>query len=357
MDGQSVLIPFSFKNIPMKKLAIINFEKNPDHEYVGLELQYFSGGDYGMGYRVIAYRNDRYVDVYDDLSLNHIPDEQFDVAGKGLCERRTVAINDTVFEKGDCGLKIFFSFVDKYNREIVVRVTERSKKWTRGINLLAPIGSSSEKPTNLPLFYLYGFDFIRKYKTESEVMIDNKHIQMDNFPFPFPKDLQWRYYSRYSTECQIIEFAKSMDSTLEIEILDGNNTVAKDGIIFHYDERKALLKISMKKSEHPFSIEFKNGFPDIHTLTENEDYADTFIIRAGDVMGSISGHYTITRYGNTIDIELLPSGGWSPATDSFLTKILFGQKSVFSTWPKAYQYKQRIDLTTLKSNSSWENTR
>lgn len=63
------IIPFKVKYNPVKKLAIIPFEKNPDVIYKSLELQYIEGEPYGRGYRIIAYRNDSYVDVYDDNSL------------------------------------------------------------------------------------------------------------------------------------------------------------------------------------------------------------------------------------------------------------------------------------------------
>ncbi len=79
---QTVVIPFGLTYNPMKKLALINFEKNPDSVYLGLEPQYFDDEIYGKGYRVIAYRHDGYVDVYNDVSLNDVENESFTSSAK-----------------------------------------------------------------------------------------------------------------------------------------------------------------------------------------------------------------------------------------------------------------------------------
>lgn len=76
------ILPFGIKYTSMKKLALINFEKEPDAIYKGLELQYLDCDDVGNGYRVLAYRNDGYVDMYDDMTLKLDPNEQCDVAEK-----------------------------------------------------------------------------------------------------------------------------------------------------------------------------------------------------------------------------------------------------------------------------------
>ena len=51
-NTESVVIPFELNFNPIKKLAIITFEKDPDDIYSALELQCFDDGLYGQGYRV-----------------------------------------------------------------------------------------------------------------------------------------------------------------------------------------------------------------------------------------------------------------------------------------------------------------
>lgn len=53
-------------------------------------------------------------------------------------------------------------------------------------------------------------------------------------------------------------------------------------------------------------------------------------------------------------IELLPSDGWTPVTNTFLTKMMLGEKSIFRSWLKTYRYIQDINLDTLESTSYWE---
>ena len=104
----SVLQPFNMEINPVKKLVLFNFEKSPDTIYSGLELQWLDSPETGQGFRLIAYRTDEYVDVYDDTAL--------------------------------------------------------IKQTGEGFDLIAPVGVSSSHPIYLPVFAMYDFDFIRKRK-------------------------------------------------------------------------------------------------------------------------------------------------------------------------------------------------
>ncbi len=353
VNNQTVVIPFELSCNPMKKLAIINFEKLPDIVYVGLELQYFDGDNYGKGYRVIAYRCDGYIDVYDDINLNYIEDENFDVAGKGLCERVRVVIENTVLQKEDGCIQISFKFVDKIGRTIVAKISEQTTQKTKGMNLLAPIGDSTENPSYLPLFFLYDFDFVRKHKTNVELKIDGKRIRQDNFPIPAPKDFQRRYYSRYTLDCQIIEFAKATNCIIDKVIPNSSGLVVRGPLEYQFNNG-LLRKIILKHSSHPLAVEFGHGFPDVRYLSDDTEYMDTFKIIADDSMGFVAGKYSIKREQESVKIELIPSDGWSAVPNSFLTKMLFGKRSIFCSWPKTYRYIQKIDIVTLNSVSYWE---
>lgn len=352
---QTVVIPFGFTLVPMKKLALINFKKNADCHYVGLEPQYLHDKVIGHGYRVIAYRTDGYVDVYDDWCINDTKDDSFDVTGKGLCERIKVEMSNTRFEKIEDRVFISFQFMDKYGRNIDVSISEKSQKKTRGLSLLAPVGSSTENPSYLPLFFLYNFDFVRKYNTSIQVTIDGKTIKPANFPFPMPKDFQWRSYTRYSVDCQLIEFANETRGVLEEIILPEARKVVQVGALeYDFSESAALKKVELKEGIHPFTIVFYRGLPNLLTFSQDSVWTDTFEIRADESMGSISGDYSVRREANHITVELIPSGGWKANPDSSFTKLLFKEKSIFCRWPKTYKYTQVVDVTTLESTSTWE---
>ncbi|OEF95675.1 hypothetical protein [Desulfuribacillus alkaliarsenatis] len=348
-----VLIPFGLTYVPMTKLALINFEKSPDSVYKGLEPQYFNDEKHGNGYRIIAYRNDGYVDVYDDINLKRFDDESFDVVGKGLCEKKMVTIEDVIFEKKGYCFHLSFKFTDKHGRLIVANIKEQSTRKSNGINLLAPVGSSSEKPTYLPLFFLYDFDFVRKHSTVVELTIDGKKIEQDNFLAPFPKDFQWRYFTRYTLDCQIVEFATAKKSVLEECVLDKSGVVGRGPLEYQYRDT-TLVKIKLKDAKHPLTVEFDQGLADIRNLDDNKEHIDTFKITADKGAGFVSGKYSIIKDANSVVIEMTPSDGWTPETNSILTKILFTKKSLFCSWPKTYKYIQKIDLDTLESDAYWE---
>lgn len=353
-NKDTILIPFGFSYRPIKKLALINFEKDPDSKYIALEPQYLSGDHSGQGFRVIAYRKDGYVDVYDGLNLQDDNDDSFDVTGKGLKERKKVAMENSSFKKVDGCLNLTFQFKDKYERQISLKISEQTKKKTSGVNLLAPVGSTTDNPSYLPLFFLYDFDFIRKSKTDLELKIDGKAHKLDTFPYPFPKDFQWRYYTRYSQDCQIIEFANAGQKKLqEHELI--NNIVSINDNKFMFSADNNLNKMEHEDGEHHFSVEFNPGMSDIRSLEEKNRYNGSLKINSDPAMGSISGDYWLNRDGKKVEIEMNMSAGWSPVPDSYFTKLMFGKKSVFCNWFKNYYYNQRIDLTTLESLSVWEN--
>ncbi len=353
-ERKSIILPFSFNYSPLKKLALINFENNPDTKYIALEPQYFSSSDTGDGYRVIAYRNDGYIDVYDDLYLKDDNQASFDVVGKGLKEQLQVELEKTVFEKDGGCLVLSFQFIDKYDREISLEIIEKTKMKSSGLNLLAPVGSSTEKPSYLPLFFLYDFDFIRKNKTEIKLTIGERSHKIDAFPYKIPKDFQWRYYTRYSLDCQIIEFASAGQKVLaEYELINDSITINDNKLFFSLDG--SLEKMEHQSEAHRFLVEFNPGFPDIRNLNVGKVYNGVIEIKPDPDMGTVSGKYSLEREGEIVEITMNMGDGWAPVPDSLFTKLMFGKKSIFRSWPKDYYFKQKVNLASLESSSFWEN--
>lgn len=159
-------LPIVIKYSPIRRLALVPFEKDRDIIYKGFELQFIDGEPYGVGYRVLAYRNDKYLDVYDDVSLNYMEDEKFNVAENGLHQHVRTNINNVRLYKVDNNQIISFEFVDIQGRKVSVHIEEKTKRKTKSMNLLAPIGVGSKKPDYLPVFFMYDFDFMRRSKTD-----------------------------------------------------------------------------------------------------------------------------------------------------------------------------------------------
>ncbi|MBH1940265.1 hypothetical protein I5677_05060 [Mobilitalea sibirica] len=350
----NAIIPFRVNYVPMKKLALISFAKNPDILYRGFELQYLDGKPYGTGWRVLAYRNDYYVDVYDDLSLNTIENERFDVAEKGLKNYTKREFREMVFEKTESGILIGFSFLDISNRNIYVNIKENTDRVSKAMNMLAPVGAGSEKPSSLPLFFLYEFDFVRKRKTDIIIEIDGKKYKADNFPFPVTKELQWRYYTRYSMDCQIIEFAKADEGKLIPIELTEDFTYTDGQITYSFtpnNKNISLKSIVIDDKRHPVEIEFHEPI-----LTEcNQEVAldGRFHVTTETVMGTVKGTYQLELANGVCKFSMSPDEGWKSVPNSFLTKMILSSKSIFCTWPKTYWYEQVIDMNNMEARSRW----
>lgn len=354
-DGERMaVIPFGFKYIGVRKLALVNFEKDPDEYYMGLEPQWIEQTDGVSGYRVVAYRLDGYVDVYDEPVLSFDSSESFDVTGKGLCERIMTPIENAEFQRVDEQLTLGFSFHDKYNRQVRVRIEEHLTKPSKGISLLAPVGSSSESPTYLPVFFLYGFDFVRKRDTKVSVTVDDQAFAIDLFPYPVPKDRQWRYYTRYSDDCQIVEFASAIEGTLSSVPISDGGIVELENVSYSFSKDSRLQSMKAVHQPHPFEIRFSEGIPDVRKLAVHEKVDGTFSIHGKPEMGRIAGIFSLERVDRTVTLVLNTVEGWHAEPDSLFTKMMFSRKSLLSQWPSSYEYKQEIDLNTLHSVSGWK---
>ncbi|MBL4953706.1 hypothetical protein JK635_16075 [Neobacillus sp. YIM B02564] len=343
------VLPFGVKYTPMEKLALINFEKEPDSIYKGFELQYLNGAEIGQGYRILAYRNDGYVDMYDDLSLLFNPNEECDVAEKGLNKHIQTNIANTVFEKLDGCVQISFDFKDLESRKIHVFIKEQTKKKSIPMNLLAPIGFGSEKPSSLPLFFLYNFDFIRRKSTIVDIRIDNKALKLDPFPFPFPMYGQMRYYTRYTMESQILEFFPIDRQVKEIE-LDERMRYTDQGINYKFVKTANGVGLSQIEliQEKKVVIHFSPAF-----VLENQ--TGEFSICPPEEMGHVDGIYQVEKNGDLANVSLIPNKGWTSNPNTRLTKIILSPKSVFCNWSKEYQYSSVVDLKKMNVRAKWIN--
>lgn len=339
-------IPFRINCSPINKLAIIPFEKNPDRLYTGLELQYLDSNETGSGYRVIAYRTDNYVDVYDDDSLIFNENEKFGVALNGLNKHVQTDISNVRFEKIDGSEVISFSFSDIENRSICFEIEELSKKKTTPMNLLAPIGYGSKNPDFLPLFFMYDFDFIRKGKTVVNCTIDEEKIKIDTFPAPM--DMQFRYYARYSPYCELLEFAYSgYTALIEAEITD--NTYALRDTEYIFDSENSLKSICVNCVDGDIVIEFVPSFD------MNNGSKGSFTVCPKSEMGYMSGEYEVQRNGDKLNIRMTLPDGWISVPKSFIAKKVLNKNSIFCCWSKKYEYLSEINISEGTVNSKWIN--
>ena len=184
-------------------------------------------------------------------------------------------------------------------------------------------------------------------------MIDNNEIKIDNFPFPMPKDNQLRYYSRYSYDCMLVEFANEKEGVIEIVEIDDDGILKHKDSIIRFDDNK-MASITLPNTKHGFIVDFLPPFPDLLSIQEGKSFSGKISFKDNNRMGKLAGNYNLKRTCDAIFIVIDLSDGWIPCNGSFLTKILFGKKSVFRNWPKTYLYSQRIDIKTFETKSKWE---
>ena len=205
--------------------------------------------------------------------------------------------------------------------------------------------------TYLPVFFLYEFDFVRKAKTKIKVLIDGKNLRLDPFPFPMPLNMQWRYYTRYSPDCQIFEFLNTqIYNVKEVELND--ELIHVDGDVEYHFETKdsevALSWISLLNVNHQLRVEFDPAVT-LHT------HKGVFHILPEAQMGRIDGSYEVIEAADKVSIKFIPDKGWKSVPNSTITKMLLSDKSVFCNWSKKYIYEQVINKKDWSTECKWTN--
>lgn len=353
---KTAIIPFTIKRSPIEKLLLVNFEKDPDKLYTGLELQFINGDPNGKGYRVIAYRIDGYVDVYDSESLTNLPDESFAVAGKGMAEHKRVTMKNTRFTYHEHKLTASFEFLDKLDRKIMVHIAEHTNNKSNPIDLLAPIGVSSISPDHFPVYFLYDFDFVRRKNTMIHISIDEQIRKPDLFPVPIPKDFLSRYFTRFSMDSQLFEFAPNGRWDLTLITLNDKNQAKLGPLTYSFTRigtDNHLATISYHEKNNHLTTVFSPALPDLTHLIENNTYTGSLRISNTPAIGKISGHYSVKLTGSRVTLTITFDDGWIVNPTSLLTKFMLNRKSTFCTWPKSYEYRQVIDLEELIAMGKW----
>lgn len=343
----TMISPFSLKVSPMGRLFLIGFEKDPDDIYVGFEPQWFDDPEYGTGLRVIAWREDGYVDVYQQPGLT--VEDRIDVAGKGLRESKICPMPDAKFIVTPNGVDVYFKFEDLEGRPVEVRIHEKNPRKRRPFPLLAPVGSASENPSCLPVYFLFGFDFVRKSKTEVQIRIGTKSHRPDTFPFPMNGSRV--YYMRYAEDTFLVDWCPARQG--EIEPIGAGEKLSHIDIV-DTEDGQALKQIRAAHMNHSFVATFEPPFLD---LACQKSQAGTFVLSSDASVGEVRGRYASEAGPAGVVVTLEPNEGWLPRPDTFFLKFLFRTAKIFSQWPKTYRWTAKVKLTEAGKayiESGWE---
>ncbi|GHB43916.1 hypothetical protein [Mongoliitalea lutea] len=348
VEAKAFINPFSFEADPMERLLLVNFEKDPDEHYVGLEPQFFNDSINGVGLLVIAWRKDMHIDVYHAKSLN--PNlAKFNIAGKGLGDMVAVDFQEDLFEITDHGVQVAINFMDKWGRAIAIHLRESNSKSRKPFGLLAPMGDAAINPSSMPLVWLEDFYFIRRKATEQQVSIDGEERKLDKLPIPM--DGTWMYFARYSENPWILmlnpdqhgnELKPQEHHALELILRNGQEELKS--LVFYNGEKQVRLA-------------FEPSFPNILAMELGSTAKGTFSLEPHHKgLGMIAGNYEVNKSSTDAMIKLNPSKGWIPNPDRWELKFLYKVGNVFKDWPINYEWDARIDFSmdTPIIYSTWQ---
>jgi hypothetical protein len=355
--------PFSLQVSPMQRLALINLLKDPDEIYEGFEPQVFDDAEHGRGMLVIGYRRDGTVDVYHQPGLRLDP-AAYAVVRKGLNRLVAHPLGEARFAASELGIEINFELEDLLGRCIRLRIREDMQRRRRSFFLLAPLGSDTENPPALPLFFLYDFGFVRQKGTQYHISVDGRQHKLDRMPVPVAGERV--FFTRYTTDPVILSWNPNFEGSLaEVRIPAlGEKRVEQAGTYYELAEGQGLERMWVEYANtavRPHSIEtvFSPPFPDITALEDGQQAQGSFTVQSrepADASGTVSGTWSAHRQGQKVLLRIHPGGGWKPQERRLSVRIIFSAAKVFRTWPTTYEWTAEIDLDNMKQKSGWKRT-
>jgi hypothetical protein len=362
-----VVSPFHLDTDPMAGLLLVNFERDPDRVYVGLEPQAFDDEVHGRGLLVIGWRVDGQVDVFHDPELRLDP-ETYRIAGKGLHAMEARSFAHTRFELGPAGAQVDIGFRDLEDRHVRIIIRETDTRPRRPFSLLAPMGSAASDPPALPLVYVHEFYFVRQAGTEVKIEIDGRTHRSD--PIPLILDGARVHFLRYSAAPFIVTWNPSAEGRVDAlapdpEEAPGLLLAESRGVRYELvanREFREIRRMSRREGDHEVVVEFTPAFPHLLALRDGAEVTGAFRISTHPSAGTVTGRWQVSRQDRELHIELTPEGGWTPGEAPGMARLLFRVVSTFRSWPGTYLWRGSLHLPlpgqeeadTISLHSRWE---
>jgi hypothetical protein len=353
-DGRFIS-PFDFSLEPMERLLLINMEEDPDEIYLGFEPQVFDDDYVGRGMRILAYRGDKKIDVYQQPGMRAFK-EDFDVAGKGCKNLVERPLENAHFEMTRQGLYVQFAFEDIQGRRIEVEIVENHPQPPKTFSLLAPLGNSTQNPPALPLFFMFDFGFVRKAGTKILVKIGDRLHRLDSLPLPF--EGQRVFFTRYSLDPFLLTWNTKRDGLLDV-LEDARGKEVEAGPVKYYLVDNAghleIDRVQVSYNNHSFWFSFSPPVPDLTGLRDGVEVEGRFDIAGEPAAGKVSGNYRLQSSGSGVEMVIQPSGGWQPEEKLLTLRLIYRMASVFRNWPKTYLWKAVFTETEQgwQQNAEW----
>lgn len=342
-DSTHVLFPFSLEIDPMEMLLLVNFEKDPDSTYVGLEPQVFDDEINGAGHLVIGWRTDKKIDVYHQKSLHPDP-AKYSIAGAGLHKMIPVDMEIAHNEVNDFGVQAHYKFKDIFDRDVEIKISENNPQKRKPFGLLAPMGDAATNPSSMPLVILHDFYFVRKSQTDVVVSIGGKLHKVDELPIPM--DFQKMTFLRYSPQTLIAMLNPAHHGVIEtMDLAPEQQTYEKGNCSYVFEwcnQVASIQSMRVKHKVHGLTMLFEPAFPSVNTIPPNTRYKGSFTISGHESVGTISGEYHVQSEKEFVSVRVVPSKGWKPKITKLSTWFLFTVVKVFKQWPTTYQWDAEL---------------
>jgi hypothetical protein len=362
-----VISPFHLHVDPMKALLLVNFEKDPDRIYLGLEPQAFDDDIHGRGLLVIGWRVDGRVDVFHEPGLRLDP-QTYGIAGKGLHRMVERSFLDGRFELLPTGAQVQLGFQDLEGRDVRLHISETDTRPRHPFAFLAPMGGAASDPPALPLVFVHEFYFVRHAGSEVRIEIDGRQHRADAIPLVL--DGAPVRFTRYSADPFIVTWnadAGAAARVLEVEAepVDGTFLAGAGGVRYVLEANGEFLEIRRmyrRERHHQVTVEFAPAFPHLLALRNGVELSGTFRISTDPPAGAVTGRWRVARHGEEIRMEAVPEGGWTPGEAPRMARLLFRVVSTFQSWPSTYIWRGSLRLPPtdvemeggLHFESSWE---
>lgn len=339
---REVWLPLTVEIAPITRLALLEFAPDADPIFAGLEPQFIDRGS-EQGFRVIAYRHDGHVDIYDEPTLTPEPDEGSRVTGSGRLNYRQTDLGEPLLEVDAQGrVHIEFAFVDVTGRQVSVRIHESSTRASVPLNLLAPVGLSATDPEYFPLFLMRDFEFIR-LGGELDVRIEDASVELAPFPVSLPVQEQPRSFAKYSLSPEITTVFPAADEQLRRVTTTGDC----------YGEAASSYCFEGNNLAHIIAGSTEIVFAPALDLTQSG--TGTITMTSHPELGRIAGTYQVATAAATSRLTIEWDEVEVPRQRGLLYRLIVNDGSMFAAWPKHYRYEAAIDLTAQTIDARWEN--
>ena len=339
---RAVVVPLTIRVAPVTSLTLVEVTDDPIYE--GFEPQVVAGPD-GQGHRLLAYRRDGQVDVYDQPVLAALAGDDFSVIGGGARDHVQNSDLEATLERDERGnIHIVFAVTDTSGRRIEGAFHENSPLPSLPTQLLAPVGASARTPVMFPHFVLHDFDFVR-LGGRMEVTVDGHPLQLGGIPVPLVAQGQPRSFVKFVPETDILEVFPADVTELRHAMTDADRDTVTEGEVTHLFAGDALERIRVRTTEVVFDPPL-----DLRARGEGD-----WSIRTEGHGGGVQGRYVVSDADAQARLQLRITRAVLPHQRDVLYRLFVNEKSFFGTWPLAYCYDGTFDLDAGTVSARWFN--